>query len=619
MTLKNKDVLVMNFSNRFFSAVFNQKLYMKFMAIMLLISILPLVMIGVFTFYFSSSKVSNEYVANSSKNLKQLSDNIDNNIRQMEMISMLTLTDTDAQRCLRRIKNQDYVIYNQDTEKIQQLLTSMNILRNDISGIYMYVGRFLYYHNLFDMSIVKVDVENEEWYKKVIGKNGGKVLFPTHKPFYEKNKEKYVFSLSRAVINIGSKECLGVVVIDSNFSLIKDLCKNDDISTWTEIIDEEDRVIYSTNENEIGAKIALDQDTLVRIRNGRNGYFTADIQNQKVFLNYYTSSYTGWKTIQFVPLKTMMKTTDTIGMFILMTALVCIVAIIILTVLIAGNLSRPIINLNNIIKEVGKGNFVHHFTVKRKDEIGQLARGVEEMIIDLQSLIKRTTQSQLKQKEAEFKALQNQINPHFLYNTLESINMKAILNDQLEIAEMVSTLGRLFKLSINKGEAIVKLQHELEHVEEYMKIQKMRYQEKIDYHINFDSRLRELYTIKLILQPIVENAIYHGLENKATDGMIIIDGKIIENSILISIHDNGIGMENEELGRIQKVIKSLEQVDSKMKNIGIKNVNDRLKLYFGEQYGLSIESVKGEGTTVHMKLPVISSPSDFIIEKVLYS
>ncbi len=592
--------------------LFRKGLFRKLTAFTLLISVIPLLIIGIFTYYFSGQTVEKEFIENSDKNLVQLSENIDANIRQMEIISLLVLTDNFAQESLRRIKNLDYVINNDDTQKVRQLIVSMTILREDISGIYICAGKYLFFNSRFDTGIIdNGGVERENWYRKVIEQKGSKVLFPTHEPFYKNSEDKVVFSLSRAIFGTGTDEFLGVVVIDSNFERIRSLCeKNETQGSWVEIVDPENKIIYSTDETAIGSQIEID-NTLLSKRVDPYKDPVMEYKGQQVFMNFYLSDYTGWKVLQFTPVNSMTRTTDTIGRFILNTALVCIFIAVVLSLLLVRNVTKPIANLNNIIKNIGKGNFEQSISVKRTDEIGQLASGVKEMMENLRKLDKMTSISRFKQKEAELKALQNQINPHFLYNTLESIHMKAVLNRQKDIAEMVSALGNLFKLSISKGREIVKFRQELEHVEEYAKIQTMRYADKIRYSIRFDENLREFYTLKLIFQPIVENAIFHGFERMKENGYITISGKREQNEILVKIEDNGIGIEKKELEKIQTHLDDPEHLESKSQSIGLKNVNDRIKLYFGEQYGLKVQSEFGTGTTVLIVLPVITNPEDF--------
>ncbi|MCL5071255.1 MAG: sensor histidine kinase, partial [Actinobacteria bacterium] len=292
-----------------------------------------------------------------------------------------------------------------------------------------------------------------------------------------------------------------------------------------------------------------------------------------------------------------------IGHVTIIVGLMCLIIAVIASILVAKNFSTPIIELNNVLKEIGRGNFGIKINIKRPDEIGQLALGVGEMAHELRDLISRTSMAKLKQKEAEFKALQNQINPHFLYNTLESIQMKAVVNKQPEISDMTAALGKLIRLSISRGAEIVPIKQEIEHVGLYIKLQKIRYGDKLDCAIRFDEDIMELYSVKLILQPIVENSIYHGLEKKLAGGRIVLTGEIIEGDVIIKIQDNGAGMAAKKLMLIRRSMVGDGTYEAETTNIGVKNVHERIKLYFGEQYGLDIYSSKDVGTMVVIKIP----------------
>ncbi|NJD03834.1 MAG: sensor histidine kinase [Ruminiclostridium sp.] len=607
--------------NNFIINPFAGNIKNKFLITFLVLSLLPLISVASFTYYYSSVTVEKEFIAISNRNLLQISENIDYSLRQLDIISLLSLNDREIQELLDRSNKDGYFLTIGDRERMEQFLTNLNILREDISGIYILSGRNVYYHYLYGVGIMTgYDYAGQEWYKKILKGDGERVLFGTHKPFIEKNSDSLVFSLARVIKDVNNGRNLGVIVIDANFRLISDLCgKTLDKNGWAEITDNEGKLIYSPNKSQISTKINLKDSVLNEILGKKGGDTTLNINNDKIFINYITSDYSGWKVLQFIPKREMNRTITAIGKFIFVAGAICLIISILLSFLLSGNFSKPLVDLNTVMRKIGKGDFSQHFNIKRDDEIGQLMTAVNDMAVSLLKLMAETSEAQvrqnnaelkqkdaeLKQKDAELKALQNQINPHFLYNTLETVQMKAVINKQSHIAEMVAALGKLFEYSIGKGSYYVKFEEEMKYIDLYIKLQKMRYGNKIEYIIRADEEFKKSFTLKFILQPIIENSIQHGLENKSGKGVIDLYGIVFEDMVLIRISDNGIGIDKDELENIRSALCNTGDYDQKNMNIGIKNVNDRIKLFFGEQYGLDIDSCNGIGTCVTIKLPYI--------------
>jgi two-component system, sensor histidine kinase YesM len=262
--------------------------------------------------------------------------------------------------------------------------------------------------------------------------------------------------------------------------------------------------------------------------------------------------------------------------------------------------------------ELSTGNFDVTMEYKGKDEIGILSAYFNNMVKKLKDLINENYQSKIREnellfleKEAQLNALQQQINPHFLYNTLESIKWMAYMNGAKEASDMATALGKFFKGSITKGNDWVTLEEEIEHLKNYIYIQQLRYQDKFIISWDIDEEIKYYKTIKLILQPILENAIVHGIEDMKTGGIITIKGYMAEKSVCFEITDNGRGMSIRELTELKSRFLS-DLSGSKQGSIGISNVFKRLKLYFGENSSFVIESEEGKGTTVKFRIPAIN-------------
>lgn len=287
---------------------------------------------------------------------------------------------------------------------------------------------------------------------------------------------------------------------------------------------------------------------------------------------------------------------------------VCALFAIVMIMLFSWSFSQRVEHFRKQMEKAASGSFELEEKLGGNDEISQLYDYLSIMIHDIQKLLSEVYQEkihaeQLKtsQKDAELKMLTSQINPHFLYNTLETIRMKARVNKQYEIEELVKMLGKILRSSIQAGEKEVAVKSEVELVEYYLKIQQYRFGERITYSIFVENGLENKMMMPLILQPIVENSIIHGLEGREENGHICIKVRSSDKDMVISVEDDGNGIETEKLAELRK---ELESHRFKGEHIGICNVNQRIKLKYGDSYGVTIDSLEGEGTIVEMRIPV---------------
>jgi two-component system, sensor histidine kinase YesM len=315
---------------------------------------------------------------------------------------------------------------------------------------------------------------------------------------------------------------------------------------------------------------------------------------------------TGWFVLGELPSKLLSMDSQNKQNIISVLVFINIVIPAVLIVILINKVLGPINIIVKAMRNVADGDLDTHIRVLTGNEIQRLSEGFNLMVSKLKTLMDENFEEGLRRKEAELDALQAQINPHFLYNTLESINWGAMMltNGPNKVSDMVTALSDLLRLSINKGKEIVTIEEEVNHVKSYLLIQQERYNEKFDVEWQIDENVYKYKTIKLILQPLVENAIYHGLETCAGKGIIKIMGKIVENSIKIVITDNGIGMSTEILDNIQRSLENNALKENNNRSIGLKNVNDRIQLYFGKKYGLKVFSEEGKGTTIEIYLPL---------------
>ena len=306
----------------------------------------------------------------------------------------------------------------------------------------------------------------------------------------------------------------------------------------------------------------------------------------------------------------MEKVTDTlqkqIGRFmvvcsILIAVLIAVVAVS--AVMIVSGILQPIRQLNSVTEKIAQGDFNARAQVNSDDEVAELAVSFNKMAGNMQSLIDKVKEDERKMRKADLRLLQEQIQPHFLYNTLDTIVWLIESNEPDEAVTMVVTLSDFFREILSKGKEFISIKEEEKHISSYLQIQEMRYRDILEYDIQLDQVIYKYQILKLTLQPVVENALYHGIKYKRAKGCIHIHGEKEGDIIRLTVRDDGVGMDEEELEQLrQQIEKPCQETE---KGFGLANVNERIHMYFGPEYGMKIQSQKGKGTTVEIVIPAI--------------
>ncbi|MDO4463677.1 MAG: sensor histidine kinase [Bacillota bacterium] len=284
------------------------------------------------------------------------------------------------------------------------------------------------------------------------------------------------------------------------------------------------------------------------------------------------------------------------------------VLITVLSYYIPLSITRPIRKLSEVTDQVAKGDLTVRSDVRSGAEVSVLSDSLNTMIDKIDELLEQVKKEQIRLRKAEFELLQSQINPHFLYNTLDAIVWLAEAGEQKKVVSMVGSLSDFFRTSLNQGKDIITIKEELQHSRSYLEIQQMRYQDILNYEIYVPEELHRYLIPKITIQPLVENALYHGIKNKRGPGRIVISGRKEEDFLILQIEDNGIGMRKERLDQVKEGMN--QKIPTEKDIYGLYNVNERIRLNFGEKYGISIESTYGEGTVVSVILPYVDQKSE---------
>ena len=325
--------------------------------------------------------------------------------------------------------------------------------------------------------------------------------------------------------------------------------------------------------------------------------------NDEYLVIYTDLDWCDWTLASFIPISQLQQSGTSIGENIVLIMIITIIAATFLAYFLSNTITRPLNKLVWLMRRVEQGHLDAKMKVTGHDEISILGNSFNNMLTEINQLMQQIQLDHQKLRKFELDALQAQIAPHFLYNTLDSIVWLARVKKHEKVIQITHALSTLFRLGISKGQDIIMLRDEIEHVKSYLVIQHIRYNDKFTFEINIDDSLLNCYVSKLILQPLVENSIYHGIKNKEGVGKIIITGTSGDDYITLTVSDTGIGMTEEALADLQKNI----DTDGPSKSFGLKNVNDRLKIFFGAQYGLRIFSEYGKGTRISIRIPKLYS------------
>jgi two-component system sensor histidine kinase YesM len=326
---------------------------------------------------------------------------------------------------------------------------------------------------------------------------------------------------------------------------------------------------------------------------------------EKAIITYKEIPLTGWKLMGIIPVNSINKWNDVRTLLIFLIFLGIISVAFTLAVRLSNKVTNPLRNLIKAMKKVEEGNLNVSIIEEGYEEVSELSLSFNKMITEIKLLLKNTNEEHRKLRKAELKALQAQINPHFLYNTLDSILWLNRTGMRDEVQTLVESLTTFFRIGISKGKDIITLREELEHVESYLKIQSIRYANKFDYAINVDKKLLDYQIPKLVLQPLVENAIYHGVKLITGKGYISIDIMDMGSAWQISIHDTGKGMEEETCLLMNNYLQGEKTTELSIYGVG--NVNDRLQIIYGGEAKLHYTSVFESGTTVTVTLPKVGN------------
>jgi Predicted signal transduction protein with a C-terminal ATPase domain len=395
-----------------------------------------------------------------------------------------------------------------------------------------------------------------------------------------------------------------IVAVKNSFFM--DIIKNIDMGTGSSVfIINSDRQVVTSSNTEIKIGVEYEDSSIlekIHVNEGTDNHsFPIHINSSNYLASFFKIKNTDWYLVSAVPYSYLNSETYKIGYYIVFICIICLVFSVLFSFIFSQSISIPLSRLLEAIDRTKKGDFSQNITDTNMDEIAEVTRNFNNMVNEINLLLNSVKKEEKQKRIAELKALQAQINPHFIYNTLNTIRWLADAQKASNISSLVSSFIELLHVSMGNGNDLITLREEVEYLQSYINVQKYRYFDEFDVTFNIQEEIMECRILKFILQPLVENSIIHGLEPMKGHGEIVVKAYREQDDIKIFVTDNGVGIQEEQIKEINS--NNHNTSSRRFSSIGIRNVDERLKLNFGEQYGIHITSIPNMFTTIELTIP----------------
>lgn len=444
-----------------------------------------------------------------------------------------------------------------------------------------------------------IDVSDRDYYKEILVSNAEYII---SKPIISKTDQSLITVACYPVFN-DSSEKIGFVAAAISLKKLTELTDNLSFYNGQSMILDSSGSIYTHMDGDISGSFKQNIIEHIPDNGNMNITFQDMREDNKDYVVFYSPipNSPSWFLCTIVQRAELYKDTAMLTKSLISIWFLLLFVAISVSYFISKLATKRIQILSNAMQDVRNGNLETSITLNGDDELSNLADDFNGMVVEIKKLMNKVYQQQKEERQREMQVLQSQINPHFLYNTLDTLQWKALEYDAVELSELIVSLSSFFRISLSKGKEFISLEKELEHVRSYLIIQQFRYKDILDYTINCDPRLYSYQLPKIIVQPLVENSIYHGIKPKLAHGRITINVFEEKDSINIVVEDNGVGISNSKLKEIRK------NLDEHLtgNNYGLYNVSRRIYLHFGQDCGLTIDSTENQGTRIIMKISKI--------------
>jgi len=596
--------------------IISKSIKMKFFLVLSLVTVIPVVIVAAVSYNNYSSFVS-MYIYSSASNtlsnsVKRVNDvlnalNYDSATFAYQNLSLSNTVIDELKKYKQPVSNLNYWEFFESRQNMKFFCESFLYTHSYINGVYIFTmgGNCFSYTRGSELN-PDYNPLTDEWFRKTIEKNGEFYISDFGiKDFLINSKPSICFS--RLLKDLDSGVPCGVLMLECSMDIFSELDMNiiPNIINIS-LVDEKGKIIFDN----VASRINSQQDGTLfeKISFGDEGSFESD--NGRKLTIYKKLPHFNWKVVATISISEMKAAFGATKNLLLYITIICIIIFVMLSILLSNLITKPITNLSRVMRENDSRRMVTTKKyLERDDEVGTLYNEYNNMINQINTFIKESYQNRLISLDSQMKALEAQINSHFLYNTLETISSLAEIEGIESIAVISQALGDMFRYSIKTKSELVPLERELEHTENYLKIQNIRYNGRLVYSYNIDESMKKKKVLKLIIQPLVENALYHAFEQKEGSWELNIRGYPEESTIVIEVIDNGVGIAHEKMEELHKLLNQPPEITDlgrrTEQSIGLKNIHSRIRLYYGLQYGLTVESSPEKGTKVSIRIPEI--------------
>lgn len=561
------------------------------------ISFFVMLFLGIGMYAGFSATSRQEITQSTQKLMEQTGENLEDYLVSMRQISDAVYYNV--------VKENDFLGQDKEIQQGMNLLYEAN--RDNLRSIAIYND----YGSLMAAEPVASQKEDpnvtrQGWYKQAVSEMENMHFSTPHiQNLFDDNTLRYywVISLSRVVeFTEGGDPQMGVLLVDMDYSNISRMMKQINTSNngqYFYLCDSNGRIIYHTRQMQI--ENGIFQENSKRAAEYKDGVYdeVSGGEHRKVVVN--TISYTGWKLVGVIPYSVFNYGMFNVRYFIIILMLLMAMMLVVINRIVSVRISSPILKLNDSVKEYEAGKHPQIY-IGGSMEIRHLGDSIQRSYERIDLLMHRIVMEQNERRKSELAALQGQINPHFLYNALDSITWMIEGDRNDEAVFMISQLAKLFRISLSKGRTVISIGDELLHAQSYMNIQKIRYKNFFTFEFDVDASIHSCCIVKLVLQPVLENAINYGISGTDDDGKIRVTGRKKDGNIILTVTDNGIGMSQEEVALLLTDSRHIQKHGS---GVGLVNVDNRIKILFGKEYGLTVESEPDEGTKVSIRIPEV--------------
>ena len=589
----------------------NLTIHQKLISHFLLISIIPILVLGILINWSTERILENKSNETTMELISNVNETFNFYIDNLRTVSFLVERYEGSSTFFDRTEESPEMSLAYKNE-IRDYLHEFTVLRPEIAGTLIVNSEGEYISNEFYAPVYR-DLTQTSWYISAVQNKG--VLKNVGRPIGRRlvslvnYKNDEVVTVVRAVTDPETLEVKGVILIDMKLRVISEAVQKVKLGKngYLMVVDKYGEGIYSPSRGDFET-IPIDW-----FDEESSGYLKKQIGGKDYQLIYQQSSFADWITVGVFPSEETVFELQDIKFYTTFFIFLIILFGLPVSYFLSRTISNPIHDLATLMGKAEQGQLDVRYTEERTDEIGRLGTSFNKMLKRIKELVYLTELQERKKRDAEFRSLQANINPHFLYNTLDTIQWMARKQKAENIAELIDSLAKFFRIGLSKGMDIIPLKKELEHVDSYLLIQLTRYRKKLTYSISVDESISSYRVLKFILQPIVENAIYHGIKERRGLGKVAISAEEQGGNLIVVIKDDGKGMTSTRLSEINEALdqaikltdRPAPEYTGEGKAYGLLNVQARIKLAYGEKYGIEIASQEDIGTEVKIVLPVI--------------